>query len=51
MSRMDLVVTAIRNETDSIRRITLARADSAILPGFAAGAHLTLDVPGVGARK
>jgi ferredoxin-NADP reductase len=51
MSKLHLTVAAIRNETASIRRIVLARADGASLPGFDAGAHLTLDIPGVGARK
>ena len=51
MSALQLIVTALKDETESIRRIGLARADGAALPGFAAGAHLTLDVPGVGQRK
>lgn len=51
MSTIDLVVTGVARETELIRRVTLARADGAPLPGFTAGAHLTVQVPGVGVRK
>ncbi len=51
MSKLDLTVASIRDETASIRRITLARSDRAVLPSFEAGAHVTLDIPAVGARK
>lgn len=51
MTRLHLKLVEMHNETASIRRLVLALADGAALPGFAAGAHLTLDVPGVGQRK
>jgi ferredoxin-NADP reductase len=51
MSTFDLVVTGVARETELIRRVTLARADGAALPGYTAGAHLTVQVPGVGVRK
>lgn len=38
-------------ETPLIRRIVLARADGGALPGFDAGAHIAVHVPGVGLRK
>jgi ferredoxin-NADP reductase len=51
MTKLTLAVQSIHDETETIRRIVLRRADDTKLPGFAAGAHLTIDVPGVGARK
>jgi ferredoxin-NADP reductase len=51
MTKLDLIVKSVSPETALIRRIVFARADGAPLPGYAAGAHITLDVPGVGARK
>ena len=51
MTKLTLKVVALGDETDSIRRIVLARSDGVSLPGFDAGAHLTVDVPGVGVRK
>lgn len=51
MSTFELVVTGVARETELIRRVTLARGDGGALPGFTAGAHLTVHVPGVGVRK
>jgi vanillate O-demethylase ferredoxin subunit len=51
MSTLDLVVTGVARETELIRRVTLARPDGGPLPGYTAGAHLTIQVPGVGVRK
>ena len=51
MDALDLVVTGVARETELIRRVTLARPDGGSLPGFTAGAHLTVHVPGVGVRK
>lgn len=47
--RLKVVETAV--ETSLIRRIVLAAADGAPLPGFEPGAHITAAVPGVGRRK
>lgn len=47
----DLHITTVHDETPSIRRIVLSAADGAPLPGFAAGAHLTIEIPDVGVRK
>lgn len=51
MTSLELIVEANRAETPSIRRIVLAPAAGGALPGFDAGAHITLAVPGVGPRK
>ncbi len=51
MTKLNLTVVALSDETETIRRIVLGRPDGATLPGFAAGAHLTIDVPNIGARK
>jgi vanillate O-demethylase ferredoxin subunit len=51
MSALDLVVREVRAETPTVRGVFLAATDSGPLPGFAAGAHVTLRVPGVGQRK
>ena len=51
MSRLQLKVTGIAHETTLIRRIELASTDGVPLPGFAAGAHISIDVPEVGVRK
>lgn len=48
---MILTVKEVAAETSAIRRIDLARADGHPLPGFPAGAHITIHVPGVGRRK
>jgi len=48
---MVLTVKEVASETPAIRRIDLGRADASPLPGFAAGAHITVHVPGVGRRK
>lgn len=48
---MVLTVKEVAAETPAIRRVDLARADNAPLPGFSAGAHITVHVPGVGRRK
>lgn len=51
MTKLDVIVKSVSAETALIRRVVFARADDAPLPGYAAGAHITLDVPSVGARK
>jgi vanillate O-demethylase ferredoxin subunit len=51
MTNIALHVTDIKPETPLIRRLGLARVEGGPLPGFTAGAHITLDVPGVGSRK
>ena len=51
MSSLALRVDRISDETATIRRIVLVGADGQPLPGYAAGAHITIDVPGIGVRK
>lgn len=51
MSTFELVVTGAARETDLIRRVVLARADGSALPGYTAGAHLTVHLPAGGVRK
>jgi vanillate O-demethylase ferredoxin subunit len=46
-----LVVATIADETPTVRVVTLAAASGAALPGYEAGAHITITVPDVGARK
>lgn len=48
---LTLTVRNVAAESHAIRRIDLVRADGGILPGFPAGAHITVHVPGVGRRK
>jgi ferredoxin-NADP reductase len=51
MTHLQLKVANSRAETSEIRRIVLAHADGGALPPFSAGAHVTLTLPSVGARK
>ncbi|MDX2202868.1 MAG: PDR/VanB family oxidoreductase [Hyphomicrobiaceae bacterium] len=51
MTHLALVVAKVKTETDLIRRIWIKRPDGGVLPGYTAGAHITLTVPGVGVRK
>jgi vanillate O-demethylase ferredoxin subunit len=52
MTLLDLEVATVTALTPSIRSVGLVAADPAtVLPGFAAGAHVALHVPGVGLRK
>ncbi|HRJ68430.1 MAG TPA: PDR/VanB family oxidoreductase [Beijerinckiaceae bacterium] len=51
MPVLSLKVAGIRDETALIRRIVLTRSDGGALPGFEAGAHITLHAPGIGRRK
>ena len=51
MSPLELIVTEASAETSLIRRIVLVAADGSALTPFAAGAHVTVAVPGVGPRK
>jgi vanillate O-demethylase ferredoxin subunit len=46
-----LVVAANLRVTSTVFQITFARPDGTTLPGYDAGAHITLEVPGVGQRK
>lgn len=50
MQTLNLTVTDIAAESPSIRSLRLSAANGAALPAFAAGAHLKIDVPGVGER-
>ena len=51
MTSLALKVEHISNATATIRRIALAADDGRPLPGYAAGAHITIELPGVGVRK
>jgi ferredoxin-NADP reductase len=51
MTARHLQVTGTADETPSIRLIELAAADASVLPAYTAGAHLTIDIPGIGIRK
>ena len=51
MTTLKLTVTNVAEETALIRRVQLALPDGSALPGFDAGAHVTLQIPGVGPRK
>lgn len=48
---LTLTVRDVAAESQAIRRIDLVRADGGALPGFPAGAHITVHVPGIGRRK
>ncbi len=48
---LTLTVREVAAETAGIRRIYLVRTDGGELPGFAAGSHITVHVPGIGRRK
>ncbi len=48
---MRLVVTDIVTETQLIKRVRLCQQDGSPLPGFGAGAHVALKIPGIGERK
>ncbi len=51
MTDRKLIVKDVRAETPLIRRVVLQAPSGGPLPGFAAGAHITIAVPAVGARK
>ena len=51
MDLLQLTIVETRDETPSIRRIVLAAPTGSALPGFEAGAHITLHAPGIGRRK
>jgi ferredoxin-NADP reductase len=51
MTSRRLQIIAIIDETALIRRFVLATSDGAPLPAFSAGAHVPLNIPGVGVRK
>jgi ferredoxin-NADP reductase len=51
MSMLELVVKHVAAETPHIQRIDLVAANVQPLPPFAAGAHITVAVPGIGPRK
>ncbi len=51
MTHLSLVVSKVQAATDLIRRVWLQQADGGPLPGFTAGSHITLTIPGVGIRK
>jgi ferredoxin-NADP reductase len=51
MTMRDLQITSVVDETPTIRRIAMAAPDGGILPGYAAGAHVTITIPDVGVRK
>ena len=51
MSPLKLTVIAAAEETAAIRRIVLAGRDSMHLPAFTPGAHITINLPEIGARK
>ena len=48
---LSLRVVAAASETALVRRIVLASSSGESLPGFEPGAHVTVQVPGVGRRK
>lgn len=41
----------IRDETALIRRFVLGPAEGGVLPAFEPGAHITIEIPGIGWRK
>ncbi|WP_346906303.1 PDR/VanB family oxidoreductase [uncultured Roseibium sp.] len=49
-STLDLTIVALRRLSARIALIELRAEDGAALPAFTAGAHLAVDVPGVGRR-
>jgi ferredoxin-NADP reductase len=51
MTHLQLIVAETNAETAEIRRLGVVRAGGGALPPFAAGAHVTLTLPGVGVRK
>ena len=51
MIMRELQITSVVDETPSIRRIAMAADDGGALPGYAAGAHVTIAIPDVGVRK
>ena len=51
MDLLKLKVIERTDETSLIRRLVLAHEHGQALPGFEAGAHVTLHVPGIGRRK
>ena len=51
MSERTLKVINVTDETALIRRIVFAAPDGGALPGYTAGAHITIEVPEIGQRK
>ena len=51
MSERTLKVISVTDETALIRRIVFAAPDGQPMPGYTAGAHITIEVPGIGQRK
>ncbi|MYM57070.1 PDR/VanB family oxidoreductase [Thalassovita mangrovi] len=49
--KLDLIVVALRCLSDRITLIELRAPDGGALPPFTAGAHLQVEVPGVGGRQ
>ncbi|UHL63270.1 PDR/VanB family oxidoreductase [Paralcaligenes sp. KSB-10] len=46
MTTLTLTVAAVQTETPIIRSLVLTAADGAALPGFTAGSHLKIHIPG-----
>jgi ferredoxin-NADP reductase len=51
MDRMTVVVRESIAAAPRVRTLTLARTDGGALPGWSAGAHIDIDVPGLGTRS
>ena len=51
MSDRTLKVISVIDETALIRRLVLAASDNQPLPGYTAGAHITIEIPQIGQRK
>jgi ferredoxin-NADP reductase len=51
MTNLTLKVASRSDETAAVRRIDFVTADGRALPGYQAGAHIGLELPGVGLRK
>jgi ferredoxin-NADP reductase len=51
MTSRTLHLTRITDETPTVRHFELSAADHAPLPGFSAGAHVTIEIPEIGQRK
>ena len=51
MNERPLKVVSVTDETPLIRRIVFMAPDGRPLPGYAAGAHITVGISGVGQRK
>ena len=51
MERMTVVVRESVAAARRVKAMTLARADGAALPGWSAGAHIDIHVPGLGIRS